>query len=1434
MALALTILAAAALALAAPPAKTTAPVKKTEVPRELLAKTNGPAQAAEMIARGPVYFEPNVGQSDEEVKFIARGVGQQIFLMGNEAVMVMHRRMPGKDGRYTRAFAEYSARPIRMKMEGAQAPEKAEGIGRLASYSNYFLGPDPAKWRSRVPHYEKASFTNVYAGIDLVYYATQKQLEFDFIVKPGADPDSIRLSYQNVDKTKVDENGDLILMAGEYTIRQQKPHIYQEVDGRRRKIEGSYMLLADGKVGFRLRNYDKERAVVIDPILTFATFLGGNGQEAGGSIQIDNQQNAFIAGQTASTNFPTRTPFQGNLASAGNFDGFVTKMNTSNAALIYSTYIGGSNYENLISLTMDTSGDVFVGGVTGSTGFPTTPNTESVRNFQGGTYDGMLFKLSSDGTQLRYSTFVGTNTNDVINSLALAGGRVQLGGTMGANLQQSVGISPVNQAAGPVAAYLGQYSMTSARCQAFTYYGGNAVETPDQVQQIATDSNGNIYAAGTTFTSGLQRNSGTTFGGAKDGFVMKWTSSLGVQYFHYIGGSLEDEAQAIAVSPNGDVFVTGYMRSTNTFVNTTLGSLANGQPDAFLVRVNQNIIRNWAIIGGSQADSGWGVAVDAFGTAYVGGQTRSSDFPTTFGAPQKTPGGGYDVVVFRLQSNSKLSNVSGYFGFNLLFSSYFGYSPDEQAWAITIDGGGKIYFTGVLSAPTTNSGSVFPDGQTVLPFGGGILDSFVAKLAAAQLQVTGKGYWVLDTAGFYTYVADVTLANANGDAISNMAAGYRNTPTGTSFSCTGCSSALAISRTNVAAGATSAKAQFRLKYTSSPGSFSADKAAGAHERAAFNLPPGTPPSPPEVGTTTDSPLVPPEIPTPGRPSSCTPSFASSTLSVPAAGGNFNVDVQGLTDACGWFVSGTSGTFFTVNNADIQPEDTGLNITVQPNGGGLRTGSVTVRGFDDVTLNISQAGQCTVGVTPTNVSNFSSNGGLQTFTVTASAGCAWSATGFPSWMVPTTATSGTGNGAVTFNIQANGPSTRSSAFSIGGVDISVSQLGTGGVTPGLKFVPLTPCRVMETREEYNFEGRTGSFGPPFLSANSTRTLNLPVSNVCSIPSSAKAYVVNVTVIPSAGVNFVTVWPAGETRPNVWTIRSPDGQIVANSAIVKAGTNGGISVFTSDNTDLLIDISGYYTDSNPVNGLAFYPLTPCRVIETRALYRPETGQFGPPSMNAQQTRSFQFPASPHCSVPNAVAYSVTITVVPPAALAFLTAWPNGSSRPNVSSINSFAGRVLANSVIIPASSNGTIDVFTFNATDFIIDINGYYAPDDGVNGQFYFPVTQCRANDSTVSGGQYPDESTRTINIPASPGCTGIPTNARGYAINVTALPGGNPMPFLTAYPTGQTQPNASILNAFQGQIVSNAAIVPAGTGGSINIFAFRRTDVVVEVSGYFGR
>jgi hypothetical protein len=230
-----------------------------------------------------------------------------------------------------------------------------------------------------------------------------------------------------------------------------------------------------------------------------------------------------------------------------------------------------------------------------------------------------------------------------------------------------------------------------------------------------------------------------------------------------------------------------------------------------------------------------------------------------------------------------------------------------------------------------------------------------------------------------------------------------------------------------------------------------------------------------------------------------------------------------------------------------------------------------------------------------------------------------------------------------------------------------------------------------------------------------------------------------------------------------------------------------------------------------------------------------------MGSRETRTFRFPENGVCPVPQgAAAYAATITVVPPGPLAFLTAWPEAQTMPNVSSMNSPAGRVLANSVIVPASPDGGIQLFTFDRSDVIVDITGYFGPDDGSSGLFFFPVRQCRVSQTNgvgftgvFNGPIFENETSRTIPIPAS-ACTGIPGNARAYSLNATVMAGGAPMPFLTVYPSGQSRPNASVINAFEGQTVSSGFLVTAGTNGAVDIFAYRRTHVALEISGYFGR
>lgn len=576
---------------------------------------------------------------------------------------------------------------------------------------------------------------------------------------------------------------------------------------------------------------------------------------------------------------------------------------------------------------------------------------------------------------------------------------------------------------------------------------------------------------------------------------------------------------------------------------------------------------------------------------------------------------------------------------------------------------------------------------------------------------------------------------------------------------------------------------------------------------------------------------------------CTFGLSRSLVTVAAAGGGVQLDVF-TGPACDWSTNPPAGIMATP--AGMLRGSATVTLSVPANTTAAeRRSTVLVAGGQTVTI-VQPAQGCTITLSSMS-SSIGAVGGSSSLQIATGAACTWTATSLADWLrFATPLPAGTGSASLPFTIQPNTSIiTRTATIEVAGQVLRVSQAAVGTTLPpgpqtsGMRFVPLTPCRLMETRAEYNFQGRTGVFGPPYLRAGETRTLTMANSTVCQVPTEARAYVLNVTLVPRGAVDFVTVWPSGEARPDVWTVRSLDGQVIANSAIVRAGS-GGISVYASNDADVLIDIAGYFTDAAATGtNLTYFPLTPCRVIDTRIQYRSPAGPFGPPTMNAKETRSFRVPATPYCQIPaGAAAYSVSITVVPMQPLQFLTAWPTGLPQPNVSSMNSVAARTLANNVILPASTDGSVSVYVFDPSDVLVDINGYFAPDNGL-GLFYTPVTQCRVSDSRLTnvplgGPIFDSETARTIPILSSPCAAAIPGTAKAYSINATVLPGGSAMPFLTLWPSGQQRPNASVLNAFEGQTATNFSIVPSGVAGSIDAFAFRRTHLVLEISGYFGR
>jgi hypothetical protein len=394
--------------------------------------------------------------------------------------------------------------------------------------------------------------------------------------------------------------------------------------------------------------------------------------------------------------------------------------------------------------------------------------------------------------------------------------------------------------------------------------------------------------------------------------------------------------------------------------------------------------------------------------------------------------------------------------------------------------------------------------------------------------------------------------------------------------------------------------------------------------------------------------------------------------------------------------------------------------------------------------------------------------------------------------------------------------------------------------------VAPCRVLDTRTPANgsIYAAGSPFGSPYIAAGTVRTIPIPASTNCpGVPANAAAYSLNLTVQPrTPNQGYLTVWPTGMAQPNVSAVSfSNPAVVLAAAGIVPAGANGAINATGTQDLDLIVDINGYFVP--PTTGtLQFYPLAPCRVLDTRTPANsgsfPANSTFGSPALDGVHARSFPIPSST-CGAPaNAAAYSFNVGVVPSGALYFLAAYPTGGTLPVVSTMNSFDGTTLANAAIVPAGPGGAVNFFASNPTDFFVDINGYFAP-PGSGGLNLYTVPPCRLvdtrnADSTFGGPTFNTDTSRSFPLPESScGIPGEPAVA-AYSLSITVYPVGGGLYYLTTWPTGQPQPFASTLNAIKPLLpIANAALVPAGTGGAISVFTTNPTDVTIDTAGYFG-
>ena len=750
------------------------------------------------FAQLPLIFEANQGQTDPRVKFLARGSGYGLFLTADEAVLTLQNGESRKE-------SQPQSSVVRMQLSGASAASIA-GNELLPGKSNYFIGNSPAKWHRGIPQYARVRYRGVYPGIDLVYYGKQGKLEYDFEVSPGADPSQVALRFRGVDGLAIGENGELVLQTRDGDVKFQAPNVYQESGEKKEPISGRFVLRGKDTAGFELGSYDRSRTLVIDPVLTYSTYLGGSGAEASPSIAVDLGFNVYVSGTTTSSDFPD--PAGTSPALKGPSDVFVTKLDTSGSALLFTTYVGGTGTETGTGIGIDAGFNIAIAGTTDSTDFPVI-NNFSTPTLAAGNHV-FVTEIESSGSSLLYSTYLGGNGADTASGVAVdVKNRIYVTGTTkSTNFPTTTGAFQVTSL-GTTQFFLSQIDPSTSGVQSLlysTYFGGgNPVDGVAIGGGVAVDSSSNAYITGSTNFIHTGANTTTDFpilnaiqgclnaptnpspcpsttsSAPTDIFVAKISPAAAtgaqLQYSTYLGGSGNDTATAIAVDTSGDAYVTGSTNSTDWNIPSEVLEPQSAHncagvtvpapcptTDAFLAKLGIFTLSTttttgtvpysyFTYLGGSGNDTGLGVAVDSDSGARVTGSTDSTDFPvTTTNALQTTSGGGTDAFVTRIDTISTTPTH---------YISYLGGSSTDRGTGIAVDSEQAAYVTG--DTTSTN----FPLAAPLQGALSGASDAFVSKFgptvnlamtAVASPTPSGVGNTVT-----FTY----TITN-NGDLTSGV------------------------------------------------------------------------------------------------------------------------------------------------------------------------------------------------------------------------------------------------------------------------------------------------------------------------------------------------------------------------------------------------------------------------------------------------------------------------------------------------------------------------------------------------------------------------------------------------------------------------------------------------------------------------------------------
>ncbi|HDL17503.1 MAG TPA: T9SS type A sorting domain-containing protein [Bacteroidetes bacterium] len=658
----------------------------------------------------PMRFEKNMGQAEPGTDFLFRDKFCALSLSSGQTIMSL--QQPNRLGQKTN-FVN-----VTMHLVNANLRVRSEGVDELITKSNYFIGNDPLKWHTDITNYEKVKFTEVYPGIDLVYYGRDGKLEYDFNVSPGADPGAIALLFEKSTAARITESGDLLVKVGTRQITMQAPVAYQEMEGERTPVAAQFVARGNDTFGFEIGDYDASVPLVIDPVLVYSTFLGGSNGDESQDIAIDANGFIYITGSTA--NFPvTDNAAQKNKVQSdfwGYYDAFVAKLSPDGSALIYATYLGGDSTETIFGIAVDAAGSAYVTGSTVSDNFPTHNAVQG--NFGGGQADGFITKLTSDGSAFVYSTYLGGSESDFGRDIAVdqSGNACVIGETNSDNFPVANAMQPTRNDS-ENDAFVTKLNSEGSAFIFSTFLGGSGREN---AEGIAVDNADNIYLTGFSYSSDFPIVNG--YRKSKGWFVTKMNPQASTIIFStkLTGG------YGIAVDEDGQVYVAGsvsqYTYRNFYTTNAIQPTYGGGDSDGFVAKLSADgsEVLFSTFLGGSAADYAYDIAVDANGNAFVTGRTQSIDFPMekpTEAAYQ----GSVDAFVTGIASD----------GLSVLFSSYVGGSSDEYASAIAVGPNGHVFITGKTYSDN------FPTASPLQGNKNGYQDAFITEIDL-ELQEPSK------------------------------------------------------------------------------------------------------------------------------------------------------------------------------------------------------------------------------------------------------------------------------------------------------------------------------------------------------------------------------------------------------------------------------------------------------------------------------------------------------------------------------------------------------------------------------------------------------------------------------------------------------------------------------------------------------------------------